>query len=39
LNDVPRRLLWQMIFWSFEPRSCFLENGKFNFPVFLIECV
>jgi hypothetical protein len=39
LVKISRRLLCQMIFWSFRPPSCFLENGKFNFPVFLIECV
>jgi hypothetical protein len=36
---VAVRLLCEMIFWSFEPPSCFLENVPIDFPHILIECV
>ena len=39
LSELAQRILWKMIFWSFEPPSCFLENVPFNFPDFLTECV
>jgi hypothetical protein len=39
LNELALWLLCEMIFWSFEPPSCFLQNGKFNFAENLTECV
>ena len=39
LSELAQRLLWEMIFWSFEPPSCFLENVPIDFHDFLIECV
>ena len=39
LSEIAVGFLWEMIFWSFEPPSCFLINVIFNFSHFLIECV
>ena len=39
LSEIAVGFLCEMIFWSFEPPSCFLGNVIFNFSHFLIECV
>ena len=39
LSEIAVVFLCEMIFWSFEPPSCFLGNVTFNFSHFLIECV